>query len=593
MANLDITKNFAKSTVSTGYTSYATEIILVPWWGSVFPDPAVSWAFNLIWWDKSIFIDPFDDPNKEIVRCTAINWDTLTITRAQEWTLATNKNTIGSWYDIALVLTKKTIDDIWTELDAKLEDITSESIGDLSDVDLTWIANWKILQYNWTSEKFEVSDAWTWDMLASTYDPTSIEGDAFDMDNMVQGDTNKFISAAELTVLQATSGTNTGDQESSDFDIKDLTDSTDLRTTWNGKLDDITGESIGDLLDVDSISGITNGKILKWDTNKFIVADDNDTTYSASDFDIKDLTDSTNLKTTWSGKQDPLIAGTDYDVPLTFSTGLTRTGNTITNDITQYEDSDAVSAIKADEDWNASDWDTAYSWGNHASAGYLKDINSESIGDLEDVDLTDIANGKILKYNSTSENWECEDDAGGMTNPMTTAGDIIYGGADGTPTRLAKGTASQVLKMNSGATAPEWADESGGGTWGSITGTLSSQTDLQNALDDKQSIDETQTLTDGETVSWNMANGSCGILTLGGNRALANPTNIQAGRTYTLIVKQDANGSRELTFGNGFRFPGSTEPVLSSTASAVDILQFFAESTSVLHLTNFISDSKA
>jgi hypothetical protein len=313
----------------------------------------------------------------------------------------------------------------------------------------------------------------------------------------------------------------------------------------------------------------------------------------SSDFDIKDLTDSTNLKTTWSGKQDPLIAGTDYDVPLTFSTGLTRTGNTITNDITQYEDSDAVSAIKADEDWNASDWDTAYSWGNHASAGYLKDINSESIGDLEDVDLTDIANGKILKYNSTSENWECEDDAGGMTNPMTTAGDIIYGGADGTPTRLAKGTASQVLKMNSGATAPEWADESGGGTWGSITGTLSSQTDLQNALDDKQSIDETQTLTDGETVSWNMANGSCGILTLGGNRALANPTNIQAGRTYTLIVKQDANGSRELTFGNGFRFPGSTEPVLSSTASAVDILQFFAESTSVLHLTNFISDSKA
>lgn len=31
----------------------------------------------------------------------------------------------------------------------------------------------------------------------------------------------------------------------------------------------------------------------------------------------------------------------------------------------------AVAAIKADADWNASDWDTAYSWGNHASAGYL------------------------------------------------------------------------------------------------------------------------------------------------------------------------------------------------------------------------------
>jgi microcystin-dependent protein len=46
-------------------------------------------------------------------------------------------------------------------------------------------------------------------------------------------------------------------------------------------------------------------------------------------------------------------------------------------------------------------------------------------------------------------------------NPMTTQGDVIYGGASGAPTRLAKGTASQVLTMNAGATAPEWADASG------------------------------------------------------------------------------------------------------------------------------------
>ncbi len=345
MANLDITKNFAKSTVSTGYDSSATEIVLVSWWGSVFPDPAVSWAFNLIWWDRSTFIDPVDDPNKEIVRCTAINWDTLTIIRAQEWTLATNKNTIWSWYDIALVLTKKTIDDIWTELDAKLEDITSESIWDLSNVDLTWVADWKVLRYNWTSEKFEVSDAWIWDMEASTYDPTEVEGDAFDMDNMVQGDTNKFVSDAELTVLQNTSGINTGDQE-------------------------------------------------------------------ASDFDIKDLTDSSNLMTTWSGKQDPLTAGTDYEVPLTFSTGLTRTDNTITCDITQYADADAIAAIKWDADWKDTDWNTAYWWGDHSLAWYvtwtpwtlewyLTWITGESIADLSDVDSISWAtNWKILKWNT-------------------------------------------------------------------------------------------------------------------------------------------------------------------------------------------------
>lgn len=75
------------------------------------------------------------------------------------------------------------------------------------------------------------------DMLASVYDPTNVAGDAFDMDNMAQGTTNKFLSSAELTVVQNTSGTNTGDQEATDFDIKDLTDSTNLRTTWNAKVD--------------------------------------------------------------------------------------------------------------------------------------------------------------------------------------------------------------------------------------------------------------------------------------------------------------------------------------------------------------------
>lgn len=48
-------------------------------------------------------------------------------------------------------------------------------------------------------------------------------------------------------------------------------------------------------------------------------------------------------------------------------------------------------------------------------------------------------------------------------SPMTTAGDIIYGGASGTRTRLGIGTALQVLRTNAGATAPEWATVAAGG----------------------------------------------------------------------------------------------------------------------------------
>lgn len=71
---------------------------------------------------------------------------------------------------------------------------------------------------------------------------------------------------------------------------------------------------------------------------------------------------------------------------------------------------------------------------------------------------------------------------GKMANPMTTAGDVIYGGASGTPTRLAKGTAGQVLTMNSGATAPEWANASGGGftSVSVVTGSRAKDTVYQN-----------------------------------------------------------------------------------------------------------------
>jgi len=61
-----------------------------------------------------------------------------------------------------------------------------------------------------------------------------------------------------------------------------------------------------------------------------------------------------------------------------------------------------------------------------------------------------------------------------LNNPMTTAGDIITGGASGTPTRLGIGSALQTLRVNAGATALEFADPAGGGgvTWQTLTSSL-------------------------------------------------------------------------------------------------------------------------
>lgn len=64
--------------------------------------------------------------------------------------------------------------------------------------------------------------------------------------------------------------------------------------------------------------------------------------------------------------------------------------------------------------------------------------------------VRDVGSGTLYLDNGTA--WVQEM----SSNPMTTAGDMIVGGASGIPTRLAAGTANQVLGMNSGATAQEY-----------------------------------------------------------------------------------------------------------------------------------------
>lgn len=87
------------------------------------------------------------------------------------------------------------------------------------------------------------------------------------------------------------------------------------------------------------------------------------------------------------------------------------------------------------------------------------------------------------------------------------------------------------------------------------------------------------TLTDGASIAWNLNTQQTAIVTLGGNRTLANPTNMQAGSTYTLIVKQDATGSRTLAYGANYKWPSGTAPTLSTGANAVDILTFISDGT--------------
>jgi hypothetical protein len=91
----------------------------------------------------------------------------------------------------------------------------------------------------------------------------------------------------------------------------------------------------------------------------------------------------------------------------------------------------------------------------------------EGLGDAIDASLLDLKGGTtgqvLAKASGTDMDFSWVTDAAGMTNPMTTTGDVIYSSSGSTPARLGIGTAGQVLQVNSGATAPEWATPAGGG----------------------------------------------------------------------------------------------------------------------------------
>src|SRR6056300_1909017 len=71
---------------------------------------------------------------------------------------------------------------------------------------------------------------------------------------------------------------------------------------------------------------------------------------------------------------------------------------------------------------------------------------------------------------------------------------------------------------------------------------------------------EVATLTDGATITPDFGANQNFTVTLGGNRTLANPTNIVAGQTGSIFVVQDATGGRTLSFGANWKFAGGTAP---------------------------------
>ena len=98
-------------------------------------------------------------------------------------------------------------------------------------------------------------------------------------------------------------------------------------------------------------------------------------------------------------------------------------------------------------------------------------------------------------------------------------------------------------------------------------------------------------LTDAATITPDFDDNCNFSVTLAGNRTLANPSNITAGQSGVIVVSQDTSGSRTLSFGSSFKFAGGTAPTLTTTASAVDVIAYYCESTSRITATAILNVS--
>jgi hypothetical protein len=222
-------------------------------------------------------------------------------------------------------------------------------------------------------------------------------------------------------------------------------------------------------------------------------------------------TDLTLVKPTWTENidiLDDINANSDLleafaNDPLQFDSDLERledragamwTGNTETFIALTYQDADntidAVVPVK-DEDDMASD-SAAFLCTQQSTKAYV-DALSTTYQPLD----TALTNISALVYVSPSFIKLTADDTyvvrtlaetktdlslNNVTNDAqmaksigTTQGDIIYFTGSATPVRLAKGTATQVLAMNAGATAPEWTAAAGGGDVSKVGTPVNSQ----------------------------------------------------------------------------------------------------------------------
>ena len=89
-------------------------------------------------------------------------------------------------------------------------------------------------------------------------------------------------------------------------------------------------------------------------------------------------------------------------------------------------------------------------------------------------------------------------------------------------------------------------------------------------------------LTSSASITIDMADSNNFSVTLAHNAAFNNPSNISAGQCGSIFITQDGTGSRTASWGSHWDFIGGTAPTLTTTAAAIDHIDYVSvDSTNI------------
>ena len=94
---------------------------------------------------------------------------------------------------------------------------------------------------------------------------------------------------------------------------------------------------------------------------------------------------------------------------------------------------------------------------------------------------------------------------------------------------------------------------------------------------------EITALTSAATVTIDMADSNHFSCTMAHNITFANPSNLTAGQTGSIFLTQDGTGSRTASWGSYWDWAAGTAPTLTTTAAAVDRIDYVVRSATSIN----------